>query len=127
VQPTPNGNHRDAQTSVVARHPSPPEAKAFPVDAMPAPCRPLIEEAAASFGCAPELVALPMLATLSCAIGTSRVVEIKGGWREWPALFLAVVTPPGAIKTPAAKVGPRSPRLPRWAAAGLATPPSRHW
>jgi hypothetical protein len=45
-----------------------------------------------------------MLATLSSAIGTSRVVEIKGGWREWPALFLAVVAPPGAMKTPAAKV-----------------------
>src|SRR5215217_4989764 len=71
---------------------------------MPAPCRPLIKEATASFGCAPELVALPMLATLSSAIGTSRVVEIKGGWREWPALFLAVVAPPGAMKTPAAKV-----------------------
>jgi len=104
VQPTRNGHHRDAQTSVVAAHPAPPEATAFPVDAMPVPCRPLIEEATASFGCAPELVALPMLATLSSAIGTSRVVEIKGGWREWPALFVAVVAPPGAMKTPAANV-----------------------
>jgi len=104
VQPTRNGHHRDAETPVVAAHPAPPEATAFPVDAMPAPCRPLIAEATASFGCAPELVALPMLATLSSAIGTSRVVEIKGGWREWPALFLAVVAPPGAMKTPAAKV-----------------------
>jgi len=82
VPPTRNGHHQDAETSVVAAHPTPPEATAFPVDAMPAPCRPLIEEATASFGCAPELVALPMLATLSSAIGTSRVVEIKGGWRE---------------------------------------------
>jgi hypothetical protein len=104
VPPTPNGHHRDAQSSVVAWHPSPPEAKAFPVEAMPATCRPLIEEATASFGCAPELVALPMLATLSSAIGTSRVAEIKGGWREWPALFVAVVAPPGAMKTPAARV-----------------------
>ena len=104
VPPTRNGHHRDPQTSVWAAHPTPLEATAFPVDAMPAPCRPLIEEATASLGCAPELVALPMLATLSSAIGTSRVVEIKGGWREWPALFLAVVAPPGAMKTPAAKV-----------------------
>src|SRR5215217_3774818 len=104
VPPTRNGHHRDLETSVVAAHPTPLEATAFPVDAMPAPCRPLIEEATASFGCAPELVALPMLATLSSAIGTSRVVEIKGGWREWPALFLAVVASPGAMKTPAAKV-----------------------
>jgi putative DNA primase/helicase len=82
VPPTRNGHHQHAET----------------------PCRPLIDEATACFGCASELVALPMLATLSSAIGTSRVVEIKGGWREWPALFLAVVAPPGAMKTPAAKV-----------------------
>ena len=104
VQPTPNGHRRDAQTSIVAARQTPQEAKVFPVEAMPAPCRPLIEEATTSFGCAPELVALPMLATLSSAIGTSRVVEIKGGWREWPALFVAVVAPPGAMKTLAAKV-----------------------
>ncbi len=52
----------------------------------------------------PELVALPMLAVLSSAIGTSRIVEVKGGWREWAALFVAVVASPGAMKTPAAKV-----------------------
>jgi hypothetical protein len=45
-----------------------------------------------------------MLATLSSAIGTSRIVEVKGGWREWAALFVAVVASPGAMKTPAAKV-----------------------
>ncbi|MDQ3301769.1 MAG: DUF3987 domain-containing protein, partial [Actinomycetota bacterium] len=84
--------------------PTLPEAPRFPVDAMPTACRTLIEESEKALGCAPELVALPMLAVLSSAIGTSRVVEIKGGWREWPALFLAVVASPGAMKTPAAKV-----------------------
>ncbi len=79
-------------------------AASFPVDAMPAPCRPLIRETTAALGCAPELVALPMLATLSSAIGTSRVIEVKGGWREWASLFVAVVASPGAMKTPAAKV-----------------------
>ena len=81
-----------------------PEAPPFPVEAMPPACRALIEEATAALGCAPELVALPMLAVLSSAIGTSRVVEVKGGWREWAALFVAVVASPGAMKTPAAKV-----------------------
>jgi hypothetical protein len=81
-----------------------PEAAGFPVDAMPSPCRRLVEEATASLGCAPELVALPMLAALSSAIGASRVVEVKGGWREGATLFLAVVASPGAMKTPAAKV-----------------------
>lgn len=48
-----------------------------------------------------------MLAVLSSAIGTSRVVEVKGGWREWAALFVAVIASPGAMKTPAAKVAKR--------------------
>jgi hypothetical protein len=81
-----------------------PEAVEFPVEAMPGACRRLVGEATASLGCAPELVALPMLATLSSAIGASRVVEVKGGWREGATLFLAVVASPGAMKTPAAKV-----------------------
>jgi hypothetical protein len=75
-----------------------PQAAEFPVEAMPAPCRRLVEEAMASLGCAPELAAL------SSATGASRVVEVKGGWREGATLFLAVVASPGAMKTPAAKV-----------------------
>lgn len=105
--PSRNGHHLDFALTTPERNPSPtvlPEAAEFPVDAMPAACRSLIAEATAALGCAPELVALPMLAVLSSAIGTSRVVEIKGGWREWAALFVAVVASPGAMKTPAAKV-----------------------
>ena len=48
-----------------------PEATGFPVEAMPAPCRRLVEETTDALGCAPELVALPMLAALSSAIGAS--------------------------------------------------------
>jgi putative DNA primase/helicase len=81
-----------------------PEAPTLPADAMPASCQQLIREAEKALGCAPELVALPMLAVLSSAIGTTRVVEVKGGWHEWAALFLAVVASPGAMKTPAAKI-----------------------
>lgn len=75
-----------------------PEVTDFPTDAMPAACRSLIVEAEAALGCAPELVALPMLAVLSSAIGTSRIVEVKGGWREWASLFVCVVASPGAKK-----------------------------
>ncbi|BBL79462.1 hypothetical protein RxyAA322_13160 [Rubrobacter xylanophilus] len=105
--PSRNGHHRSSGISI-PNGPSPlpslPEAPAFPVEAMPSSCRPLIEEATDALGCAPELVALPMLAVLSSAVGTSCVVEIKGGWREWASLFVAVVASPGAMKTPAAKV-----------------------
>lgn len=84
--PSRNGHHSGPALSIRDSPSSPlvlPEAAEFPIDAMPAACQSLIAEATAALGCAPELVALPMLATLSSAIGTSRIVEIKGGWREW--------------------------------------------
>ena len=107
--PSRNGHPPDPEASGLAgaipgRIPTLPEATGFPVEAMPAPCRRLVEEATDALGCAPELVALPMLAALSSAIGASRVIEIKGGWREGTTLFLAAVASPGAMKTPAAKV-----------------------
>ena len=64
------------------RMPKLPEAPPFPVGAMPPACRSLIEQATGALGCAPDLVALPMLAVLSSAIGTCRVVEVKGGSRD---------------------------------------------
>ena len=104
--PSPNGHRRNAEHAVIEHRASSalPEAVEFPVDTMPSSCRPLIEEATAALGCAPELVALPMLAALSSAIGTTRIIEVKGGWREWASLFVAAVASPGAMKTPAAKV-----------------------
>lgn len=105
-RPSPNGHSHNAEHAVMEHLASspPPEAVEFPVDVLPSSCRTLIEEATAALGCAPELVALPMLATLSSAIGTTRIIEVKGGWREWASLFVAVVASPGAMKTPAAKV-----------------------
>jgi hypothetical protein len=44
-----------------------------------------------------------MLATLSAGIGASRVVQLKLGWRESVALYMAVLSPPATKKTPAAK------------------------
>ncbi|MEJ7873612.1 MAG: YfjI family protein, partial [Rubrobacteraceae bacterium] len=102
-----SGNSENTDREYLGFPPALPEAPSFPVEAMPAACRPLIEESEKALGCAPEMVALPMLAVLSSAIGTSRVVEVKGGWREWAALFVAVVASPGAMKTPAAKVAKR--------------------
>jgi hypothetical protein len=48
-----------------------------------------------------DYFALPMLAILGAAIGTSRVLEIKPGWIEGPRLYTAVVDPPGTKKSPA--------------------------
>ena len=81
-----------------------PEAAGFPVEALPRPCQRLIEEAAASIGCPPEFVALPMLVTLGSAIGNCRLLRWKWGWEEGAAIYAAVVAEPGEKKTPGAQV-----------------------
>ena len=81
-----------------------PEASPFPVGALPERCRRFVSEAAVSLGCAPDLVAVPLLGLLSAAIGNSRQVELKRGWKESAALFAVVVAEPGDKKTPAQKV-----------------------
>lgn len=48
-----------------------PEASLFPVDALPESCRRFVREAAVSLGCAPDLVAVPLLGLLSAAIRSS--------------------------------------------------------
>ena len=80
-----------------------PTAPPFPVDALPVATRRFVREAAAAIGCPPEMIAVPLLGTLSAGIGASRVVQLKRGWQEGATLFLAVVARPGTKKTPAAK------------------------
>lgn len=71
-----------------------PDAAPFPVDAIPSSCRQLVGESEVALGCAPELVALPMLAVLSSAIGTSRVVEVKGAGASGPRCSWPSSPPP---------------------------------
>jgi hypothetical protein len=80
-----------------------PEAPRFPVDALPEGCQRFVREAAVSIGCAPDLVAVPLLGLLSAGIGNSRQVQLKRGWKESAALFAVVVAEPGDKKTPAQK------------------------
>ena len=80
-----------------------PEAPPFPVDALPESCRRFVRESAVSLGCAVDLVTVPLLGLLSAAVGNSRQVELKRGWKESAALFAVVVAEPGDKKTPAQK------------------------
>jgi putative DNA primase/helicase len=80
-----------------------PTAPPIPVDALPVATRRFVREAAAAIGCPSEMIAVPLLGTLSAGIGASRVVQLKRGWQEGATLFLAVVARPGTKKTPAAK------------------------
>ena len=86
------------------------EAPPLPIEVLPAPCKRLVEETAAAIVCPPEFVAVPLLVMLGAAIGTSRVVRLKGGWTESAALYAVIVALPGKKKTPALKVATEAAR-----------------
>lgn len=73
----------------------------FPLSALPPVLRRMVEEAAASIVCPPELVAVPMLAILGSAIGNSRAIRLKNGYTQGATLYAAVVADPGSKKSPA--------------------------
>lgn len=84
---------------------SPVEAyRPFPVDALPKPVSTLVEESSRSIGCDEAFVALPLLAVLGSAIGTTRRVELKPGWRALPIVWPVTVAESGSQKSPAADV-----------------------
>jgi hypothetical protein len=78
-----------------------PAVPPFPLDILPGALRLFVQEAAAAIACPPDYLGVPLLAVAGCAIGAGRALEIKAGWRERPALYAAVVGPPGSAKTPA--------------------------
>lgn len=76
----------------------------FPLEALLEPIRSFVEEAAKSFPCPLEYVAVPLLTLLGGAIGFSRVIEIKRGWQETSRLWWGFIGPPGTMKSPPMKV-----------------------
>ncbi len=78
-----------------------PEWRPFPVDALPAPLRDLAVQGGKSIGCDPAFVALPSLSVVGAAIGNSRTIELKEGWREPAVVWTAAVGESGDGKSPA--------------------------
>lgn len=74
--------------------------KPFPVEALPEPLQTFVVEGATALGCDPCFVVLPALAAVAGAVGVSRVVELKRGWREPAVLWSAVVAESGTTKSP---------------------------
>lgn len=75
--------------------------RTFPIDLLPPILKCFIEETAQALPCAIDMIAVPVLAAASAAIGASRKIRIKDSWTEHAALFVAVVAPTGSLKTPA--------------------------
>jgi hypothetical protein len=74
--------------------------KPFPVAALPSPFDAFVREVSKAMGCDPSFVALPLLAALAAAIGSTRRLVVKRGWTEPAILWAAIVGESGTTKTP---------------------------
>ncbi|MBL9086547.1 MAG: DUF3987 domain-containing protein [Planctomycetia bacterium] len=84
------------------RHPEP-----FPLAALPEPLTGFVSAGARALRCAPEAIALPLIAGIGAAVGNARRIELKPGWSE-PALFwCCLVMPSGKTKSPAQELALR--------------------
>ena len=73
---------------------------AFPLEVLPSELQGFVSQAAKAFPCPPDFIAIPLLVLLGAAIGRSRVLEVKSGWRESSRLWSALVADPGTMKSP---------------------------
>jgi hypothetical protein len=72
----------------------------FPVQALPEPLRSYVAESAASIGCDPAFIAVPMMAVLGAAVGNSRRIELKHKWSESAVIWATPISPTGTLKSP---------------------------
>lgn len=73
----------------------------FPLDVMPRPVAEYAGAVSRSVGCPLQFAAAGCLAAMSSAIGATRQLEIRPGWREQASLYICLLGPSGSGKTPA--------------------------
>jgi DNA polymerase I-like protein with 3'-5' exonuclease and polymerase domains len=76
----------------------------FPLHTLPEPLRSLAQQGARSIGCDPAFIALPGLAVLASLIGNTRVIRLKGDWREPSVVWTGTVGDSSTLKSPGYKV-----------------------
>lgn len=86
----------------------PPALAAFPSDVLPAAMHGLVTSGSRAMLVPAEFIGVPLLVLAGAVIGNSWEIELKGGWREGPNLYAAIVGDPGAKKTPALKLALRA-------------------
>jgi DNA polymerase I-like protein with 3'-5' exonuclease and polymerase domains len=77
-----------------------PPYRPFPVRVLPAVVRDYVEATSAAMNCDPSYSALPALAILGAAVGTTHMISPKRGWREPAFVFTLTVGPSGVVKSP---------------------------
>jgi len=75
--------------------------QSYPTNTLPQPFRQFVEATAQAMGCDASYVGLPLIAAAAAAIGTTRMLELKRGWRAPSILWGAIVGESGSLKTPA--------------------------
>lgn len=73
----------------------------FPTEVFPTPLAQFMTEGAQALPCPVDFLGVPTLTALGAAMGNTRALELKPGWREWARIFSAVVAVPGSLKSPA--------------------------
>lgn len=73
----------------------------FPLGVFPEAVGRFVEEAAAALPAPTDNLGVAVLAFAGAAIGTSREIEVKPGWREGPRVYAALIALPGSKKSPA--------------------------
>lgn len=93
----------DLMARIEALDPVPhvPAVPAFPLEVLPPGVREYVARASARLAVPPEMVAAPLLAMAGALIGHRLRLALKGGWEVLPTLWVAIVAPPGAGKSPA--------------------------
>jgi hypothetical protein len=78
---------------------SPMPFEPFPTDCLPRPLADLIREFARATCCDETFFALPSLAVIGGCIGTTRRIQIKSRWLEFPIVWTVIVSPSGTQKS----------------------------
>lgn len=73
----------------------------FPLNALPQPLAAFAKQVSESKQCPLEFVVLPILSVIASAIGSTRQIELKPDWREWPIIWTCIIGESGSGKTPA--------------------------
>lgn len=73
----------------------------FPVEIFPEASRAYTVSQAKCIGVPVEMVAMPLMAFFGSIIGNRLYIKLKSGFHQYASLFLAIIAPPGAAKSPA--------------------------
>jgi hypothetical protein len=78
-----------------------PQRRDLPLDAFPKEVRALVEAGAPLTACPPQYIAAATLPALAAAIGGTTTLDLRSTWRIPPSMYVGLVGPPSASKTPA--------------------------